>query len=112
VLYYNIESGLALAVTLFINVCVISVFAAGFFGRKTEEGEGAVLRWWGSHGAACSCSCPAAPVASAPLPLFLSCDPTEQVLAPPPWFPFPAPTQQRSGWPTPGSTWVPPLAPT
>lgn len=41
VLYYNIEAGLALAVTLFINVCVISVFAAGFFGRQTEEGEGA-----------------------------------------------------------------------
>ncbi|KAL4428517.1 hypothetical protein ABPG75_002606 [Micractinium tetrahymenae] len=37
VLYYNIESALALVATLFINVCVISVFARGFFGRKTEE---------------------------------------------------------------------------
>ncbi|EFN55244.1 hypothetical protein CHLNCDRAFT_7420, partial [Chlorella variabilis] len=37
VLYYNIEAGMALLVTLFINVCVISVFARGFFGRGGEE---------------------------------------------------------------------------
>ncbi|PRW44606.1 metal transporter Nramp3 [Chlorella sorokiniana] len=37
VLYYNIESGLALVVTLFINVAVISIYARGFFGRKTSE---------------------------------------------------------------------------
>ena len=42
VLYYNIEAGMALLVTLFINVCVISVFARGFFGRGGEEGEAGV----------------------------------------------------------------------
>lgn len=39
-MYYNIESALALVVTLFINVCVISVFARGFFGKETEEAIG------------------------------------------------------------------------
>lgn len=38
-MYYNIESAMALVATLFINVCVIAVFARGFFGRKTEEGK-------------------------------------------------------------------------
>lgn len=38
--YYNIESGLALVATLFINVCVISVFAAGVHGRPEAEGIG------------------------------------------------------------------------
>lgn len=37
VLYYNIESGLALIVTLFINVAVISIYARGFFGRKASD---------------------------------------------------------------------------
>jgi hypothetical protein len=33
VFYYNVEAGAALAVTLFINAAVISVFALGFYGR-------------------------------------------------------------------------------
>ena len=53
IVYYNVESALALCVTLFINVCVVSVFARGFFGRETQEGE-RTHRWagsgWGVHG--------------------------------------------------------------
>ena len=45
-MYYNVESALALCVTLFINVCVVSVFARGFFGRETQEGEHALVGGW------------------------------------------------------------------
>ena len=31
--YYNIESAIALVVSLFINIFVLSVFAKGFYGR-------------------------------------------------------------------------------
>lgn len=42
VFYYSIESALALVVTLFVNVCVVSTFAKGFFG--THEGAAGRLR--------------------------------------------------------------------
>jgi natural resistance-associated macrophage protein 2 len=32
--YYNLEAGMALGITLLINISVISVFARGFFGHK------------------------------------------------------------------------------
>ena len=35
--YYNVDSGLALAVALFINTAVISVFARGFHGEPGAE---------------------------------------------------------------------------
>ena len=37
VAYFNIESGIALAVSLVINIFVLSVFAKGFYGR--EQGD-------------------------------------------------------------------------
>jgi len=37
VAYFNIESAIALAVSLLINLFVLSVFAKGFYGR--EEGD-------------------------------------------------------------------------
>ncbi|GAB4814358.1 hypothetical protein N2152v2_001404 [Parachlorella kessleri] len=40
VLYYSIEAAVALVVTLFINTCVISVFARGFYDRSTSEDIG------------------------------------------------------------------------
>jgi len=38
--YYNLEAALALGITLFINSSVISVFAEGFYGRKTAKDIG------------------------------------------------------------------------
>lgn len=46
-LYHNIESAFALLVTLFINTCVISVFAYGFAGRGMEIGLESAGRFLG-----------------------------------------------------------------
>ena len=35
--YFSIESALALALSLAINVCVVAVFARGFHGTDNEE---------------------------------------------------------------------------
>ena len=55
-LYYNIESGLALVVTLFINVCVVSTFAKGFYGTA-EQGARARGGKRGAAPAAARCAC-------------------------------------------------------
>lgn len=36
-LFFGIESAAALTVSLFINICVVSVFAKGFFGKGIED---------------------------------------------------------------------------
>ena len=36
-LFFGIESAAALIVSLFINVCVVSVFAKGFYGKGIEN---------------------------------------------------------------------------
>ncbi len=36
-LFFGIESAAALVVSLFINVCVVSVFAKGFYGKGIEN---------------------------------------------------------------------------
>ena len=35
--YFSIESAAALLISLFINLCVVSVFAKGFFGKGAED---------------------------------------------------------------------------
>ncbi|KAK9805646.1 hypothetical protein WJX72_009884 [[Myrmecia] bisecta] len=35
--YYGMESALALLISVFINICVLSVFAKGFYGKVEEE---------------------------------------------------------------------------
>jgi len=40
VYYYNIESILALIVSFFINICVTTVFAKGFYGSKQADNIG------------------------------------------------------------------------
>lgn len=40
VFYYNIESILALIVSFFINICVTTVFAKGFYGSEQADGIG------------------------------------------------------------------------
>ena len=36
-LFFGMESAAALVVSLFINVCVVSVFAKGFYGKGIED---------------------------------------------------------------------------
>lgn len=35
--YFSIESAAALLISLFINLCVVSVFAKGFYGKGAED---------------------------------------------------------------------------
>lgn len=35
--YFSIESSLALLISLFINLCVVSVFAKGFYGKAAGD---------------------------------------------------------------------------
>ena len=35
--YFSIESALALLISLFINLCVVSVFAKGFYGKEAGD---------------------------------------------------------------------------
>lgn len=35
--YFSIESALALLISLFINLCVVSVFAKGFYGKGAGD---------------------------------------------------------------------------
>jgi len=35
--YFSIESSLALLISLFINLCVVSVFAKGFYGKGAGD---------------------------------------------------------------------------
>lgn len=35
--YFSIESALALLISLFINICVVSVFAKGFYGKEAGD---------------------------------------------------------------------------
>ena len=35
--YFSIESALALVISLFINLCVVSVFAKGFYGKEAGD---------------------------------------------------------------------------
>ena len=37
VAYFSIESALALLISLFINLCVVSVFAKGFYGKEAGD---------------------------------------------------------------------------
>ena len=37
VAYFSIESAIALVISLFINICVVAVFARGFFGKGIED---------------------------------------------------------------------------
>lgn len=36
-LFFGIESGAALLVSLFINICVVTVFAKGFYGKDIGD---------------------------------------------------------------------------
>ena len=36
-LFFGIESAAALVVSLFINICVVAVFAKGFFGKGLSD---------------------------------------------------------------------------
>ena len=35
--YFSIESAVALLISLFINLCVVSVFAKGFYGKEVSD---------------------------------------------------------------------------